>query len=522
MKYSIVSLVLMLVSVLEIKAEADPKFHIYLCFGQSNMEGAAPPEPADLEYVDDRFQMLAAVNFSSPYREMGQWYTAYPPIVRENTWVGISDYFGRTMVAALPSAYRVGVVNVSIGGVSIKAYIPDEASAYSFIMNGTYDNNPYRRLVEMAKIAQKDGVIKGILLHQGEADCTQPDWPQWVNTVYQNLLSDLELEAADVPLLVGELVNASEGGACSDHNYVIAQVPTVIPTAHVISSEGCPCSPDYMHFSLQGYRMMGSRYAQTMLSLLSIPDEPEPVVDYQFSFEGFNYLKTSEGEVELISAEEGVTEIDIPETVVYEDVTYSVTSIANSAFYMRGDITSVKIPGSVKTIGTSVFEDCTGLTSLSLSEGIEAIGGSSFAGCSGLSEIVLPSSITAIGINGFKNCSGLTSIVSLNNNPPLCNEPFEGVDKENCVVWVAEGCKEAYKEADGWKDFINIREILDGDVNSDGEVNEADVEAVVSYIMGNTPEVFNLEKADLNGDGKVNVADVTALINLFVGSLEDN
>ena len=515
MRYSIVSIVLILVSVLEIKAEADPKFHIYLCFGQSNMEGALPPEAVDLEYVDDRFQTLASVNFSSPYREKGKWYTAYPPIVRENTGLGMADYFGRTMVAALPVDYRVGVVDVAIGGVGIKAFMSEEASNYTWIMPSAfaaYGNNPYTRLVEMAKIAQKSGVIKGILMHQGEADSGQNDWPQWVNIIYKRLLSDLELDAMEVPLLVGELVNASEGGACADHNSLIAQLPTIIPTAHVVSSVGCPCSPDYMHFSLEGYRIMGSRYATTMLSLLSIPDEPEPVVDYQFSRDGINYLKTSEGEVEVISADEGVTELIIPETVVNENVTYSVTSIANNAFYLSGGITSVNIPGSVKTIGTSVFEDCTGLTSVSLSEGIETIGGSSFAGCSGISEIFLPSSITTIGINGFKNCCGLTSIVSLNNNPPLCNNPFEEVDKENCIVWVTEGCKEAYKDADEWKDFINIREILDGDVNSDGKVNEADVNAIVSHIMGNTPEGFSIEKADLTGDGNINVTDITILI----------
>ena len=33
-----------------------------------------------------------------------------------------------------------------------------------------YDGNPYARLVEMAKLAQKDGVIKGVLLHQGESN----------------------------------------------------------------------------------------------------------------------------------------------------------------------------------------------------------------------------------------------------------------------------------------------------------------------------------------------------------------
>ena len=83
MKHFLLYLLLLFVSVSEVKAEVDPNFYIFLCFGQSNMEGAAMPEPVDEEYVDERFQMLACDNFALLGREMGKWYTAYPPIVRE-------------------------------------------------------------------------------------------------------------------------------------------------------------------------------------------------------------------------------------------------------------------------------------------------------------------------------------------------------------------------------------------------------------------------------------------------------
>ena len=76
----------------------DPNFYIYLCFGQSNMEGQATPETVD-QTVDPRFKVLAAQNFSNPSRTIGQWYTATPPIVRQWAGLGMADYFGRTMVA---------------------------------------------------------------------------------------------------------------------------------------------------------------------------------------------------------------------------------------------------------------------------------------------------------------------------------------------------------------------------------------------------------------------------------------
>jgi hypothetical protein len=278
MKHFLLYLLLLFVSVSEVKAEVDPNFYIFLCFGQSNMEGAMPPEPVDVEYVDDRFQALACADFSSPNRIMGQWYTAYPPIVRENTYLGIADYFGRTMVAGLPAEYKVGVVDVAIGGSDIRAFMPEMIDNYPNAYKA-YNYDPYTRLVEMAKIAQNDGVIKGILLHQGEANCGQEEWPQWVKTIYERLLNDLGLNAADVPLLVGELISASDGGACAEHNIIIGRVPNVIPTAHIVHSAGCPPCPDYMHFALPGYRLMGKRYALKMLSLLGFPTYMD--VNYQ-------------------------------------------------------------------------------------------------------------------------------------------------------------------------------------------------------------------------------------------------
>lgn len=131
-----------------------------------------------------------------------------------------------------------------------------------------YVGNPYARLVEMAKLAQKDGVIKGILLHQGESNTGDTTWPQKVKGVYDNLLQDLNLKPNSVPLLAGEMVNADQGGACASMNKIIATLPNTIPKAHVISSAGCLQRGDKLHFTAAGYRELGKRYGQQMLSLL--------------------------------------------------------------------------------------------------------------------------------------------------------------------------------------------------------------------------------------------------------------
>ena len=83
MRNLLLTSVMLLFSVLGVNATVDPNFHIYLCFGQSNMEGNATPEAIDYQNVDENFKMLACVNFQNPARTMGQWYTATPPIVRQ-------------------------------------------------------------------------------------------------------------------------------------------------------------------------------------------------------------------------------------------------------------------------------------------------------------------------------------------------------------------------------------------------------------------------------------------------------
>jgi hypothetical protein len=200
------------------EGKPDPKFHIFLCFGQSNMEAGARPEEQDKGPVDPRFQMLAAVDMPKLNRKMGQWYLATPPLNRPENNMGPVDFFGRTMVANLPKEYRVGVINVSVAGAKIelwekdtyKTYL-DQAPGWMQNMCKQYDGNPYKRLSEMAKIAQKDGVIKGILLHQGESNPNDKQWCNKVKGIYDNLMKDLNLKPDDVPLLAGELKSAEEG-----------------------------------------------------------------------------------------------------------------------------------------------------------------------------------------------------------------------------------------------------------------------------------------------------------------------
>ncbi len=257
------------------QAAVDPNFYIFLCFGQSNMEGAARPEAEDLKSPGPRFLLMPAVDDAQRGRTMGKWCEAAAPLCRPNTGLTPADWFGRTLIETLPDNIRVGVIHVAIGGIRIEGFMPDQIAEYVKTAPGwmkgmleAYGNNPYERLVTLAKRAQQDGVIKGVLMHQGESNTGDPEWAQKVQSVYDHLLGDLQLKPEEVPLLAGEVVQANGEGQCVAMNKQIDELPKTLHTAHVVSSTGCSNGPDKLHFDAAGYRELGRRYGEKMLELM--------------------------------------------------------------------------------------------------------------------------------------------------------------------------------------------------------------------------------------------------------------
>jgi len=252
-------------------AAPDPNFHIYLAFGQSNMQGAGQIENQD-KTVDKRFQMIATAAGCNN-RRVGEWYDAIPPLAHCGGGLGPVDYFGRTLVKKLPEQIKVGVAVVAVAGCDIQLFEKNNYRNYqlqSYMVNtvNAYGGNPYGRLIEMGKKAQQVGVIKGILLHQGETNTGQQNWPNRVKAIYEDMLKDLGLNAKDVPLLAGEVVSSQQGGQCGSMNSIIQSLPRTIPTAHVISSQGLAQRGDGLHFTSAAYRTFGQRYAEEMLKIL--------------------------------------------------------------------------------------------------------------------------------------------------------------------------------------------------------------------------------------------------------------
>jgi hypothetical protein len=257
-------------------------FHIYLCFGQSNMEGDPDrgiPQKYK-EYRNERFLVMAAANMPRTRRTIGNWYPAVPPLARDRTGLSPVDFFGRTLVERIGDPdVKIGVIVVAVGGAAINIFDKDNKEALAYLavqeqymkdISAEYGNNPYQRLADLAKEARKASVIKGVLFHQGESGKARgpeyangsdnANWGTAVKSVYDNLLADLNLKPNSIPFLAGQAVK--------NNSAVINTLPNIMPgVAHVISSEGLTQGKDQWHFSYEGYEQLGVRYAEKMLEL---------------------------------------------------------------------------------------------------------------------------------------------------------------------------------------------------------------------------------------------------------------
>ena len=111
-----------------------------------------------------------------------------------------------------------------------------------------------------------------------------------------------------------------------------------------------------------------------------------------------------------------IKDLAIPESIYYEDRTFEVTKIGDSAFEGCTSLTNVTIPDSVTSIGAFAFEGCTSFTSITIPNSVTSIGASAFEGCTSFTSITIPNSVTSIGDFAFLNCTSLTSFNVEENN----------------------------------------------------------------------------------------------------------
>ena len=183
---------------------------------------------------------------------------------------------------------------------------------------------------------------------------------------------------------------------------------------------------------------MGQYLYKSLIVLLALI-VPVTSGAYNFQVDGIYYNKNgNELEVTYKSNSSSVHtysgEITIPETVTYNDETFTVTSIGDKAFYRCDSLTRVFLPNSVTSIGAQSFGECTSMDSIRLSDNLISIGSSAFYSCKSLRTIDLPESLITLGGGAFSTCSSLTDVVIPNSVTELGSNVFFGCDSLRHVV----------------------------------------------------------------------------------------
>ncbi len=208
--------------------------------------------------------------------------------------------------------------------------------------------------------------------------------------------------------------------------------------------------------------------------------------------------------------------------------------IDNVAFIGRKGLKVMNFPEGLERVGQSAFEGCEDLTTVTFPSTLERLEHWAFLYCP-LNTITLPASLSYVEDNVFARCP-LKEITSLSKNPiPIPDDMFSynltangyiveesetpDIIYQNAILYVPFGCKSKYQNTDGWKKFVNIKElpnVLLGDVNGDGSVSAKDIVVLSDAISGkDTSKYVNPQSADVNGDGFIDMRDMLELTEMI-------
>lgn len=228
------------------------KFHLYLLIGQSNMSGRGPLIQNEVDYTtlsDERIKM---------FTEGMEWVTAKHPIHfdYEDAAVGPGLEFAMQMLEySMDPEVTIGLIPAAVGGSNIGHWEPEKPG------------NLYHKAMIRTTVATTNGVLKGVLFHQGEANISKEDvgtWSTKVKEVISGLRSDFK--NPELPFIMGEIGYFVQG-----HDKINSQIPGIVesmPRTIMISAEGLEDKGDNLHFDSPSATLLGQRYAEGLQELL--------------------------------------------------------------------------------------------------------------------------------------------------------------------------------------------------------------------------------------------------------------
>lgn len=224
-------------------AEAPENLDLFLLIGQSNMAGRGKVTPQD-QVIHPRIFMLG--------KDL-QWVPAKDPVHFDKpiAAVGLASEFARVIAAKEP-ATRVGLIPCAAGGTSLDQWKPG--------------GELYNKAIERSRAAMKNGKLRGILWHQGEADSA----PEKVATYadrFSAMIAQLrkDLGADGIPVVVGELGRFRTASKAFNEN--LPEVSAAVPHCAFVTAEDLTDNNDKLHFDAESLRTFGRRYAETFLKL---------------------------------------------------------------------------------------------------------------------------------------------------------------------------------------------------------------------------------------------------------------
>lgn len=241
---------LLLISMMsQAQAKPDSNFHLYLLIGQSNMAGRGVVD-AESKQPNPQILMLDSNN---------RWLPATDPVHFDKPaliGVGPAISFAKDMLGN-NGKIKIGLIPCAVGGSPISVWEPGAFYAPNF--------HPYDDALKRVKTAMQQGVLKGILWHQGESDNDSVHAALYLEKL-KTLINRVrtELQQPDLPFVAGEI-----GHFLRDDfiNKVINQLPQQGSNTAVVSAKELTDKGDRLHFDTRSARELGMRYAEAMKKL---------------------------------------------------------------------------------------------------------------------------------------------------------------------------------------------------------------------------------------------------------------